>query len=282
MTVAAPVERLAGGLGFTEGPVWLAEHDALLFTDIPRNRILRWGDDGLSTSVQGSRFAIGLARHPDGRVLACEHVTRSLTAYEVRPDGGPGRREVLARAVAGVPLNSTNDVTVAPDGRVLFTDPPFGVREDDDGALVGYEQAAERPCDVLAVGADPDDAHVVVTGLYRPNGLVVTPDGGTLYVTDSSTRHHDVRVVPLDGGTMRVLWTMPAGVPRGVRLDVLGRLWVAGGDGVYVVTPDGRLAGHVPVPEMVTNLCFGGDDRTTLYVTATTGLYRTRTDVPGL
>lgn len=280
--VAAAVEKVAGGFGFTEGPVWLAEQNAVLFTDIPRNRIMRWSDDaGVNVWLQGSHFAIGLARAADGRILACEHTTRSLTALQIRPDGTPGGREVLARGVVGVPLNSTNDVTVAPDGRILFTDPPFGVRESD-GELVGYQQAMERPCDVLAVAADPDDAQVVVTGLYRPNGLCLSPDGTTLYVTDSSDRHHDLRVTDLAGTPPEVLWTMPVGVPDGLRADVDGRLWIAGGDGVYVVSPDGRQLGHVPVPEMVTNLCFAGEDLTTIYITATSGLYRTYTDVPGV
>lgn len=284
--VTGPVELVATGLGFTEGPCWLADHETWLFTDIPRNAILRWPGEGPPEIWRrNSHFAIGLARAADGRVLACEHSTRSLTALEVLPDGSCGARQVLARSVGDRVLNSTNDVVAAPGGAVWFTDPPFGVREDG-GELVGYEQAMERPCDVLAVGPDPASATVVVGGIHRPNGLCLSPDGSTLYVSDSSTRHHHVHAVTLDDsgppwGPGDVLWTMPVGVPDGMRCDVEGNVWVAGGDGVYVVSPAGEQMGHVRVPEMVTNVCFGGADMRTLLVTATTGVYRVRTAVAG-
>ncbi|MGF1647753.1 MAG: SMP-30/gluconolactonase/LRE family protein [Kineosporiaceae bacterium] len=285
--LAGPVDQVLAVLGFTEGPCWLAEHDAWLFTDIPRNAIMRWPGEGpAEVWCSHSHFAIGLARAVDGRVLAYEHSTRSLTALEVLADGSCGDREVLARSVGDCVLNSTNDVVAAPGGAVWFTDPPFGVREES-GGLVGYEQAMERPCDVLAVGPDPASATVVVSGIHRPNGLCLSPDGSTLYVSDSSTRHHRVHAVALDDsgppwGPGDVLWTMPVGVPDGMRCDVEGNLWVAGGDGVYVVSPVGEQVGHVPVPEMVTNVCFGGADMRTLLVTATTRVHRVRTAVAGV
>lgn len=279
--VTGAVERLATGMGFTEGPVWLADHGCLLFTDIPANAILRWADgEGVTRWTQNAHFAIGLARDTSGRILACEHATRALTALSVGPDGRLASRTVLASEWEGRVLNSTNDVICARDGTILFTDPPFGVR-DLDGALHGYQQAQEiAGCHVFAVGAAPDAPRVVVEGIYRPNGLCLSPDETVLYVSDSSERYH--KIVALDHADgqaegLRDFAVMPVGVPDGMRVDARGRLWVAGGDGVYVWDAAGRAVGHVPVPEMVTNVAFGGPDLADLFITATTSLYRIRT-----
>lgn len=280
------VERLAGTRGFLEGPVWVTEHQMLLFTDIPADRILRWrGDDGVGDWLVGSHFAIGLARDRSGRIIVCEHTTRALTAYEVDAAGSAGEREVLAAGVGTRVLNSTNDVAVASDGTILFTDPPFGVRIED-GQLHGYEQAMELPyCGVFRVGPDAASPEPLLTSVYRPNGLCLSPDERRLYVSDSSERHHTVYACEIGPGWAlsepEVFAVMPEGVPDGMRPDALGRIWVAGGDGVYVYTPDGALAGHVAVPEMVTNLAFGGADGRDVFITATTSLYRCRSRVPG-
>jgi gluconolactonase len=262
--VRGELERLATGFGFTEGPVWLAEHGCLLFTDIPANAILRWSEAaGLSLWSDNAHFAIGLSRDRQGRVLACEHSTRSLTALTLDADGRPAGREVLACSWQGRVLNSTNDVICASDGTILFTDPPFGVRTLE-GALHGYQQAQEiAGCHVFAVGPAPDAPRSVTGAVYRPNGLCLSPDETILYVSDSSTT--------------RDFAVMPAGVPDGMRVDAEGRLWVAGGDGVHVWDAAGRPVAHVPVPEMVTNVAFGGPDLAELYITATTSLYRIRT-----
>jgi len=274
VTTFGRLEQIISGMGFTEGPLWMPDHQQLLFTDIPRNRIWSWSEDGGQAEwLNGSHFAIGLARSLDGNVLACEHTTRSLTSLEVDDQGRwAGRRQVLARGVGGRILNSPNDVIVTPTGEILFTDPPFGVREED-AELTGYEQAMERPCDVLAVTRDPDNARVAVTGIYRPNGLCHSLDGDVLYVSDSSTRVRSVLAVRSDA-LAEPIWTMPNGVPDGMTVDAEGDIWVGGGDGVYVISETGQLRGHVPVPEMVTNVCFGGSDMTSLFITASSGVYR--------
>lgn len=280
--VSGGLEHLAGGMSFTEGPVWIAERGALLFTDIPGNAIMRWSDaEGLSVWCDNAHFAIGLTRDRAGRVIACEHSTRTLSALALGPDGGLAGREVLARAHLGRVLNSTNDVICARDGTILFTDPPFGVR-NLEGALHGYQQAQELPGSwVFAVGPDADSPRPLCTGIYRPNGLCLSPDERVLYVSDSSDRHH--KVVALDVGpgqvlsNLRDLAVMPVGVPDGMRVDADGNLWVAGGDGVHVFAPDGARIGHVPVPEMVTNVEWGGEGLSQLYITATTSLYRVQT-----
>ncbi|MGP1397646.1 MAG: SMP-30/gluconolactonase/LRE family protein [Inquilinaceae bacterium] len=284
--VAGEVERLCTGFAFTEGPVWLVEHGTLLFTDIPGNVIHGWSDrGGPVTWRDGSHYAIGLSRDRAGRVLACEHSTRCLSAIDVRPDGSGGERTILARALGNRVLNSTNDVICASDGTILFTDPPFGVRAEE-GQLFGYQQAMELPgCYVWKVGDDPDTPEAIVTTVYRPNGLCLSPDEQTLYVSDSSEEHHKIVAADVGPGwrvsAMHDFAVMPVGVPDGMRVDAAGNLWVAGGDGVYVYADDGTRIAHVPVPEMVTNLEFGGADLRDVFITATTSLYRVRSTLPG-
>lgn len=280
-----PLQCVATGFGFTEGPCWIAGQGVLLFTDVPGNAIHALGPGGVSLWQANSHFAIGLACDRAGRVLACEHSTRSLTATQLRADGSAGGREVLAASVAGRVLNSTNDVICARDGTILFTDPPFGVRAED-GALHGYQQAMELAgAYVFRVGDSIDAPVPVVTGIYRPNGLCLSPDEGSLYISDSSDRHHKVLVMEVGPGWTlsepRDFAVMPVGVPDGMRVDEAGNLWVAGGDGVYIWSPTGAQIGHLPVPEMVTNLTFGGSDGRDVYITAVTSVYRMRAGLPG-
>ncbi len=274
-------ERLAGGMAFVEGPCWMHDQNALLFTDIPANRIMRWSQpEGLSVWSDHAHFAIGLTRGLQREVIACEHSTRSLTA--LTPDGG---RRVLARSSAGRVLNSTNDVIVARDGTVIFTDPPFGVR-DLDGALHGYQQACELPfCGVWRVTDNPEAPALLTDRIWRPNGLCLSPEESVLFVSDSSDRFRKIVACDVGDGWalsgLRDFAVMPVGVPDGMRVDVAGNLWVGGGDGVYVWDAAGRRIGHAPVPEMVTNLDFGGADGCEVFVTAVSSLYRIRSAIPG-
>jgi gluconolactonase len=268
------VRRVATGMAFTEGPVWIETEQCVFFTDIPNNAIMRWSEhDGLSIYNANSHFAIGLYLDLEGRLIVCEHTTRRLTRYE-----HDGRITVLASGYRGHVLNSTNDVVVrASDGRIFFTDPPFGVRQED-GQLYGYQQAMEYgACGVFCVTEDPNAPQLVTDAIYRPNGLCFSPDERTLYISDSSERYHRVyalRMQPDDTAVdPQVFFVMPAGVPDGMRVDTEGRLYIAGLDGVYVCAPDGVLLGKLPCPEMVTNCCFGGPGRHTLFMTAVSSLY---------
>lgn len=269
----AELKRLAGNLGFTEGPVWLPTEQCLLFTDIPHNAILRWDErGGLRTWSSNSHFAIGLSLDREGRVLACEHTTRRLTRYE--PDG---QVSVLASHYGPHVLNSTNDVCLHPDGRIFFTDPPFGVRLDEAGQLVGYEQGMEYgACGVFRVGDRPESPVLLTDRIYRPNGLCFSPDGRVLYVSDSSQKYHCVYALRLVDDQLldqRVFAVITPGVPDGLRCDAQGRLYVSALDGVQVFSTGGTPLGKIHVPEMVTNLCFGGSDKQILFITAVSSLY---------
>lgn len=285
--VKSPVEKLVSGMSFTEGPVWIAEHDLLLFTDIPANRIMFWSEkSGLKTWIDNAHFSIGLARDKSGRVLCCEHSTRSVTAIEMTAKGEAGQRSVLADRFEGCVLNSTNDVICARDGTILFTDPPFGVR-NLEGGLHGYQQASElQACHVFCVTGNAKNPVSVTADVYRPNGLCLSPDEKHLYISDSSDQYHKVMVGDVGSGwtlkNLRDFAVMPRGVPDGMRVDIEGNLWVSGADGVYIYNTVARQIGHVPVPEMVTNVEFGGADLTQLFITATTSIYRVHASLPGI
>jgi gluconolactonase len=278
----AEVKQLATGMAFTEGPVWLEAAQCVLFTDIPNNAIMRWDTkDGLGIRNTNAHYAIGLCTDPDGRVMACEHTTRRLTRYE-----HDGSRTVLASHHGAFVLNSTNDVCVRSDGAVFFTDPPFGVRLDDTGDLVGYQQGMEYgACGVFKVTPDPTRPTLVTDAIYRPNGVCFSSDERTLYVSDSSDTHHRVHALELNTDDTvksdRVFAMIEPGVPDGMCVDAQDQLYVSTLDGVQVFESSGALIGKILVPEMVTNLCFGGPQQDTLFITAVTSLYAVRLNTKG-
>lgn len=268
------VHQVATGMAFTEGPAWVEAEQCVLFTDIPNNAIMRWSaSEGLGLYIANSHFAIGLTLDREDRLIACEHTTRRLTRYERN-----GRITVLANSYRGHVLNSPNDVVVrSSDGRIFFTDPPFGVRQED-GQLHGYQQAMEYgTCGIFCVEDDPPTLRLVTDAIYRPNGLCFSPDEQILYVSDSSERYHQVYTLRMQPDHTaidpQVFFVMPAGVPDGMCVDSEGRLYTAGLDGVYVCTANGTLLGKLPCPEMVTNCCFGGSGGHTLFMTAGSSLY---------
>lgn len=268
------MKQLASGMGFTEGPVWISKKNAVIFTDIPGNALMKWSDkSGLEIYLDNSHFAIGLYADANERIISCEHTTRRLTRYE--PDGSI---TVLASHHGKYILNSTNDVCVrASDGKIFFTDPPFGVRIEE-GVLHGYQQGMEYGgCNVFKVTGNPSAPQIVTDRIYRPNGLCFNKDETALYVSDSSEKYHLVYKLEMQSDDTatnpKVFAIMPEGVPDGMRIDTEDRLYVAGADGVYIYQPDSTYLGKLIVPEMVTNLCFGGPNRQDLFITAISSLY---------
>jgi gluconolactonase len=266
----APVKRLATGFDWAEGPVWFGDMGCLLFSDIPNNRILRWTEDGLTTFRAPSNFANGHTRDREGRLISCEHGTRRVTRTE-----WDGSLTVIADRYRGKPLNSPNDVIVARDGAIWFTDPHYGIVSDYEG----FRAEAELPCSVYRV--DPDGTvEAVITDMACPNGLAFSPDERLLYVADTGRAFSDdpqhILVFDMASGRPRggrLFHRIAPGCADGFRLDSDGNLWSSAGDGVHCLHPDGHLMGKILVPETVSNLCFGGRARHRLFITATTGLY---------
>ncbi len=275
------LERIAEGFTWAEGPVWFGDHQCLLFSDIPSQRIMRWSEDGLSVFRARNNFNNGNTRDRQGRLIGCRHGTRDVVRTE-----HDGSLTVLAAEYGGAKFNSPNDVVVSRDGSVWFTDPTYGIISSFEGYRSAPEQSARNVYRLSPEGA----LDVVVSDFVQPNGLCFSPDERVLYIAESGASH-DETVPPVirrfdvtETGGLRggeVFATIDDGFPDGMRCDEAGNLWSSARDGVHCFAPDGTLLGKILVPECVANLCFGGPRGHTLFITATTSVYRTFVDVKG-
>lgn len=282
------VEKVADGFTFTEGPLWRPS-GVLWFSDVVGNVVRQWspdgtivellrpgGYDGNSLPAGGFIGPNGMTAAPNGDVLLCQHGNRRIARI-----GKDMRVTTLVDNYQGKRLNAPNDLVFRSDGTLFFTDPPYGLpRQDDD-------PAKELPFNGVFKLKD-GTLDVLVADLTRPNGIAFSPDEKTLYVSNSDDfRKIWMKYDVATDGTVsngRVFFDATpdkdAGVPDGMKIDVLGNIWATGPSAVYVFSPEGTLLGTIKPPEDPAN-CGWGDDGRTLYITAETGLYRIRTAVMG-
>ena len=271
----APVERVATGFRWVEGPVWFADAGCLLFSDIPNNRIMRWIEGvGVSVYREPSNFSNGQTRDLFGRLISCEHGTRRVTRTEA-----DGAITVLADRFQGKRLNSPNDVVVKSDHSVWFSDPHYGIKTDYEG----YRSEQELPCNVYRIDPHAGELTVVADDFAGPNGLCFSPDEHHLYVADTGAmfddtaqRHIRTFNVADDGFSLsdgKILHRITPGAADGFRCDSDGNLWSSAADGVHCISPQGELLGKIRVPETVSNVCFGGRAKSRLFITASTSVY---------
>ena len=269
----AKVSKLADGFGFTEGPVWIARDGGyLVFSDIRKNQLNKWtAKDGITTFREPSRNANGNTLDREGRLITAEHSGRRLSRLE--PDGSV---VTLVDQFDGKKLNSPNDLVVKSDGTLWFTDPPYGLSNGE-----GKEQAGNY---VFRHDPATRTTTVLLKDFDMPNGLCFSPDEKQLYIADSGKpRHIRVFDVAADGtvSNSRVFAVIEKGVPDGIRCDPSGRIWSSSGNGADVFAPDGSLIAKINLPKAGANLCFGGKDGTTLFITARDALYSVETKVKG-
>ena len=265
------MEQVATGFQFTEGPVWQKEN-YLLFSDIPANTIYRLNpDNSHSAWRRPSGNSNGLTYNREGRLIACEHGNRrvSITLWD-------DTVKALATHYQGKRLNSPNDVVVRYDNSIYFTDPDYGIEEEEQE--LGFNG-------VYRVSPE-GELSLVVDDFDRPNGLAFSPDGSILYIDDSTRRHIRAFDVAEDGSLSsdRIFADMASedeGSPDGMKVDQNGNVYCTGPGGLWVFTADGEKVGMIKGPERPANLAFGDDDRRTLYLTARTSIYTLRTKVPG-
>lgn len=261
----ARVTRLATGMQFIEGPVWMPE-GFLVFSDIPANELKRWdAQGGARTFRKPSNNTNGNTLDREGRLISAEHGGR---VSRTEPSG---KVTNLVETFEGKRLNSPNDVVVKSDGTIWFTDPDYG--------LAGRPKEQQGN---YVYRFDPDTRKItaVVKDFDKPNGLCFSPDESKIYIADSGKPHH-IRVFDVQpNGTLtngKVFVVIDKGGPDGIRADEAGRIWSSSGDGAQVFSAAGQLIARILLPESAANLAFGGKGGRTLFLTARTSLYLVET-----
>ena len=282
-------EVIAKGITWAEGPVWM--DGRFFFSDVPAKHLWCWTESGgQEIALLNSEFANGNTLDLEGRMVSCEHggrrVLRRLDPFDF------DAVEVIADSFEGKRLNSPNDVVVRSDGSVCFTDPPYGINCDVEGYAAESEIGG---CYVFC--ASPDGTlTAVATDFDKPNGLAFSPDEKKLYIADSGAilgasfpgiqyeLPHHIRVFDVEGTTLsngRVFAVVAPGVPDGFRLDHEGYVWTSALDGIHCYSPEGALIGKILLPAQTSNICFGGADGKTMFITSSDKVYRvfsSRTD----
>jgi gluconolactonase len=277
---SSKLERIATGFEFTEGPIWMPD-GSLHFSDMPADTRRRWHpEEGVRVLRHPSNKCNGMTLDNVSDLIVCEHSTSSVVR-----ERSDGRRETIASHFNGKELNSPNDVIVSRRGAIYFTDPWYGRMP-----VVGVER--ERQLDVQGVyRIDPQSGSVklVWDDFDMPNGLCLTPDESQLLVNDTPRAHIRIFDVGRDGSLSggRIfsegigVGDTAEGVVDGMKLDEHGTVYVSGPGGVWVLSPDGRHVGTIEIPEVVGNLNWGDRDWKSLYVCASTSVYRVRMTVAG-
>ena len=274
----AAVERLATGFRWTEGPVYFRDQRCLIFSDIPNNRLMRWAEEDGHVSVfrSPSNYVNGNTRDRQGRLVSCEHGGRRVVRTEYN-----GAITVLADTFEGKKFNAPNDLVVDSQNAVWFTDPGYGILANYEG----NKATAEMPNRVYRIDSG-GKVTMVADDLARPNGICFSPDEKQLYIVDSENEDGCktyIKVYDVDKGMLKngkqFATGFGVGTVDGIKVDVDGNLWCGMGwdvkeeNGVRCYSASGDLIGKILLPELCSNLCFGGRTNSRLFMTTGTSVY---------
>jgi gluconolactonase len=279
----APLLCLGEGFAWLEGPVWFADANQLLVSDLPNDRILRWTEGGgVSVFRTPAHFANGHARDRQGRLVGCSHGLHAITRTEL-----DGRETILVDRHLGRRLNGPNDLAVHADGAIWFTDPLYGLSTDYEGG----KRVSESAPAVYRFDPASGELSIVADDFEGPNGLAFSPDGALLYIAETGTQFaaeptQHIRVFDVRNGKTlangRVFHTVSPGYSDGFSMDEAGRLWSSAADGIHCIDSDGHLLGKILTGDTVSNLVFGGRNRSRLFICASQRLLAIYTNVRGV
>jgi gluconolactonase len=261
------IDRLHTGMKFVEGPVWLAKESALVFSDIPRAKLLRWTEKAGVVDWRDSEQSNGNTLDLDGHLLSAQHRGRNVIRH-----GRDGKVAVLASACDGKKFHSPNDLAVRTDGSIWFTDPTYGLGKRKREAPGNFVYRLDPKIGVVTI---------VQRDFAMPNGICFSPDHSRVYIADSGKKQRvGAFEVQPDGTLSKPLFWLTGGAD-GIRCDVRGNLFTTARDGVRIYSEAGQHLATVKMPEQPANCAFGGADGNELFVTARTSLYRMRLRVSG-
>ena len=299
----AKLERITDGFTWVEGPIWIG--DSLFFAEIPSNTIRKWNlASGASIFLQPSGYkgsepyggpesgSNGMTLDVRGRLTVAGHAQRDVYRFESLDPKGP--ITILADSYQGKKLNSPNDLVYRSDGSLYFTDPPYGLRTQKDtdpekelkvnGVYRIPHALDQKPGSTSA----PAELELLVSDLPRPNGIAFSPDEKYLYVNNSEPQKIWMRYrVQPDGSLTEAKLFYDAtsdsrpGAPDGMKVDEQGNLYSTGPGGLWIFTPEGKPLGTILIPEKAANCTWAGPDRKTLYITASSSIYRIHLNIPG-
>jgi gluconolactonase len=294
---------LASGYKWTEGPVWIPSGHYLLFAEIPSNSIRKlipgqpaavWlqpsGYRGTEPYGGPEPGTNGMTLDPKGRLTVAGHAARNIQRFETLDPHGP--ITVLADNYQGQPLNSPNDLVYGPDGSLYFTDPPYGLRkqnETDPDKKLPFSGVFRIPdASNIPVGQKVQNIQLLIRDLPRPNGIAFSPDGKTLYVNNTEPKFwmkYDVGPTGVLGPGTRFLDASSdhaAGAPDGMKVDIQGNIYSTGPGGIWIISPSGKHLGTLHTSAASSNIAWGGPDARTMFVTCSGQVFSIHVTIPGL
>ena len=284
------IEKLYTGTIWAEGPVWISERNLIVWSDVKSNKMLSYNIQTKDTSDfrNPSEFNNGNCTDLSGRLIRCQHGKRRVIREEKN-----GSIVIIADNYNGRKLNSPNDVAVSKSGNIWFTDPPYGILTDQEG----HKSQSEQDGNNLFMVNKNLEIKKIDAKFDKPNGLVFSPDCKYLYVADSGaaepgnfdlSRPHNIQKFELDENeniiNNEIFTEIDNGFPDGMTVDIEGNLIVCDPNGkkIHIFDPSSEIIGYIDIPERVANCTFGGENRSDLYITASTSLYKLKTLTKGL
>ena len=284
------LEKIYSGTIWAEGPVWIKDKNLIVWSDVKSNKMLSYdAETGVVSDFRNpSEFNNGNCTDISGRLISCQHGKRRVVRQEKN-----GELSVIADNYNYKKLNSPNDVAVSKSGNIWFTDPPYGILTNQEG----HKSESEQDGNHLYRVDQKFNIKKIDAIFDKPNGLAFSPDGKILYVADSGAaepgnfnllRPHNIQKFILDNEenviTNEIFVEIENGFPDGMTVDINGNLFVCDPNGmkIHIFDPSSERLGHIDIPERVANCTFGGHNKSDLYITASTSLYKLKTNTNGL